>query len=129
MSVTELKNIIKTKVIDGYKLRTNFSSEEFLVEIGNLIIIAKPICTEKEVRYEFLLDTQFLSSKEINYEELKMIKEVIELLELNRKIAISRLKKWTVKEYKEDQKLKEERSKKMLEALKKVFMMNNELPN
>lgn len=129
MSVTELKNIIKTKVIDGYKLKTNFSSEEFFVEIGNLIIIAKPICTEKEVRYEFLLDTQFLSSKEINYEELKMIKEVIELLELHRKTAISRLKRWTVKEYKEEQKLKEEQSEKMLEALKRAFMMNKELPN
>lgn len=129
MSVTELKNIIKTKVLEGYKLKTNFSSEDFFIEIGNLIIIAKPICTETEVRYEFWLDTQFLSSKEIDYKELKMIKEVIELLELHRKTAISRLKKWTVKEYEEDKKLKEEQSKKMLEALKRAFMTKQELPN
>lgn len=129
MSVTELKNIIKTKVLDGYRLKTNFSSEDFFVEVGNLIIIAKPICTKEEVRYEFLLDTQFVSSKEINYKELKMIKEIIEILELHRKIAISRLKKWTVKEYEEEQKLKEEQSERMLEALKRAFMLNNELPN
>lgn len=129
MSVTDLKNIIKTKILEGYKLKTNFSSEDFFIEIGNLIIIAKPICTETEVRYEFLLDTQFLSSKEIKYKELKMIKEVIELLELHRKTAISRLRKWTVKEYQEDKKLKKEQSEKMLEALKRAFMMNKELPN
>jgi len=129
MSVTELKNIIKTKVLEGYRLKTNFSSEGFFIEVGNLIIIAKPICTKKEVRYEFLLDTQFVSSKEINYKELKMIKEIIEILETHRKTAISRLRKWTVQEYEQDKKLKEEQSEKMLEALKKAFMMNKELPN
>jgi len=129
MSVTELKNIIKTKVLEGYRLKTNFSSEGFFIEVGNLIIIAKPICTKKEVRYEFLLDTQFVSSKEINYKELKMIKEIIEILETHRKTAISRLRKWTVQEYEQDKKLKEEQSEKMLEASKKAFMMNKELPN
>ena len=129
MSVTDLKNIIKTKVLEGYRLKTNFSSEGFFIEVGNLIIIAKPICTKKEVRYEFLLDTQFVSSKEINYKELKMIKEIIEILETHRKTAISRLKKWTVKEYEEDKKLKKEQSEKILEELKRAFMINKELPN
>lgn len=73
------------------------------------------------MRYEFILDTQFLSSSEIKYEELSMIKEVIEILEVNRKIAISRLKKWTVEEYEEDRKQKEKRSEEMLEELKKAF--------
>ena len=123
MSVTELKNIIKTKVLEGYRLKTNFSSEDFFIEVGNLIIIAKPICTKEEVRYEFLLDTQFVSSKEIDYKELKMIKEIIEILELHRKTAISKLRKWTVKEYEEDKKLKKEQSEKVLEALKSAFMM------
>lgn len=121
MNVTELKDIIRTKITKGYELKTNFSSPDFLVEIGNLIIIAKPICTKTEVRYEFVLDTQFLSSSEIKYEELSMIKAVIEILEENRKIAVSRLKKWTVEEYEEDRKQKEKRSEEMLEALKKAF--------
>lgn len=37
-----------------------------------MIIIAKPICLEKEVKYEFMLDTQFLSNNEITYEEIVM---------------------------------------------------------
>ena len=68
-----------------------------------------------------MLDTQFLNSSEIKYEELSMIKDVIEILEINRKTAISRLKKWTVEEYEEDIKQKEKRSEEILEALKKAF--------
>jgi len=124
MNVTELKSIIKTRVIEGYELKTNFSSPDFLVQIGNLIIIAKPICLPTEVKYDFVLDTQFLSSSEIKYEELSMIKDVMEILEVNRKVAISRLKKWTVEEYEEDRKQKEKRSEEMLEALKKAFLKN-----
>ena len=121
MNVTELKSIIKTRVIEGYELKTNFSSPDFLVQIENLIIIAKPICLPTEVKYEFVLDTQFLSSGEIKYEELSMIKEVIEILEENRKIAISRLKKWTIEEYEKDRKQKEKSSEEMLEALKRAI--------
>lgn len=121
MNVTELKNIIKTKVTKGYELKTNFSSPDFFIQIGNFIIIAKPICTTTEVKYEFVLDTQFLSSCEIKFEELVMIKDVIEILEINRKTAISRLKKWTVEEYEEDRKQREKRSEEMLEALKKAI--------
>lgn len=80
------------------------------------------VSTEREVRYEFILDIQFLSSKEIQYKELVMIKDVIEILELNRETAISRLKKWTVQEYKEDRRQKEKRSEEMLEALKKSLL-------
>lgn len=89
--------------------------------MGALIIIAKPICLEKEVRYEFMLDTQFLSNKEINYEEILMIKNVIDILNKNKKLALSRLKKWTVEEYIEDKRQKELRSEQMLEALKMAF--------
>ena len=106
MKLRDLKQEIKKNVLEGYELRTNFSSNEFLVEIGNLIIIAKIICTDTEVRYEFALDTQFVSTKEISYEEIVMIKNVIDLLNKNKKLALSRLKKWTVEEYREDERIR-----------------------
>ncbi len=121
MNLTDLKKEIIKNTIEGYKVKTNFSSCDFLVQMGALIIIAKPICLEKEVRYEFMLDTQFLSNKEINYEEILMIKNVIDILNKNKKLALSRLKKWTVEEYIEDKRQKELRSEQMLEALKMAF--------
>lgn len=122
MNLTELKKEIIRNTIEGYKVKTNFSLCDFLVQIGGLIIIAKPICLEKEVRYEFMLDTQFLSNKEITYEELLMIKNIIDLLNKNKKLALSRLKKWTIKEYIEDKRQRELRSQQMLEALKSAFV-------
>lgn len=122
MNLTELKKEIIRNTIEGYKVKTNFSSCDFLVQIGGFIIIAKPICLEKEVRYEFMLDTQFLSNKEITYEELLMIKNIIDLLNKNKKLALSRLKKWTIEEYIEDKRKRELRSQQMLEALKSVFV-------
>ena len=86
-------------------------------------IIAKPICLEKEVKYEFVLDVQFLSSKEITYEEIIMIKNIIDLLYKHKKLATSRLKKWTVEEYLEDKRQREIRSEQMLESLKSVFLI------
>ena len=74
MNLTELKKEIIKNTIEGYKVKTNFRSCDFLVQIGGVIIIAKPICLEKEVRYELMLDTQFLSNKEMTYEEIVMIK-------------------------------------------------------
>lgn len=121
MTLKDLKQEISKNIIEGYKVKTNFSSCEFLVEIGSMIIIAKPICLEKEVKYEFMLDTQFLSSNEITYEEIVMIKNVLDLLNENKKLAISRLKKWTVEEFIEDKRQRELRSEQMLEALKSAF--------
>lgn len=124
MNLRQLKEEISKKAIEGYKVKTNFSSCEFLVEVGNITIIAKTICLEKEVKYEFMLDTQWLSSNEITYEEIVMIKNVIDILNENRKLAISRLKKWTVEEYKEDRRQREEQSEQMLEMLKNAFYNN-----
>ena len=107
-----------------YKVKTNFSSCEFLVEVGNITIIAKPICLEKEVKYEFMLDTQWLSSSEVTYEEIVMIKNVMDILNENKKLAISRLRKWIVEEYKEDKKQREIQSNQMLEMLKNAFYNN-----
>ncbi len=121
MNLRDLKQEISKNTIESYKVKTNFSSCDFLVEIGSMIIIAKPICLEKEVKYEFMLDTQFLSGSEITYEEIVMIKNIIDLLNENKKLAISRLKKWTVEEFIEDKKQRELRSEQMLEALKSAF--------
>ena len=61
-SVKEIKKIIDKLIIPGYHYKTNFSSSEFLVDIeSKFIIIAKPVCTDKDFHYEFVLDTQFLS--------------------------------------------------------------------
>lgn len=122
MKLKDLKQEIIKNTVEGYKVKTNFSSFDFLVEIGSMIIIAKPICLEKEVKYEFMLDTQFLSSNEITYEEILMIKNIIDLLNENKKLAISRLKKWTVEEFIEDRRKAELRSEQMLEAFKRAFL-------
>ena len=123
-NLKELKSMIKNEVLEGYRLKTNFSSDEFFVEIGSMIIIAKSICLADEVKYEFVLDTQFLYSKEITYEEIVMIKKVIDILKKYKKLAISRLKKWTVEEYLEDKKISEKQSEQMLEYLKKALTNN-----
>lgn len=122
MNLTELKKEIIKNAIEGYKVKTNFSSCDFLVQIGGFIIIAKPICLEKEVRYELMLDTQFLSNKEMTYEEIVMIKNIIDLLNQNKKLVLSKLKKWTIEEYIENKRQRELRSQQMLEALKSAFV-------
>ena len=127
MKLRDLKQKITEKALEGYKVKTNFSSCDFLVEIGNITIIAKPICMEKEVKYEFMLDTQWLYSKELNYEEIAMIKEIMEILNKNKVLAISRLRKWTVEEYIEYQNRRERQSEAMLEALKNAFTNNMKL--
>ena len=126
MNLRDLKHKISKKAIEGYKVKTNFSSCEFLVEVGNITIIAKPVCLKKEVKYEFMLDTQWLSSNEVTYEEIVMIKNVMDILNENKKLAISRLKKWTVEEYKQDKKQREIQSNQMLEMLKSAFYNNRD---
>ena len=117
-SVKEIKKIIDKLIIPGYHYKTNFSSSEFLVDIeSKFIIIAKPVCTDKDFHYEFVLDTQFLSLKEITYQELVMIKNIIEVLEENKSFVLKKLKKYTVDEYKEELRLREEESRKILLVL------------
>jgi len=123
-NIKELKALIKNEVLEGYRIKTNFSYDEFFVELGSFIIIAKTICLEKQVKYEFVLDTQFVPNNEITYDEIVMIKNVIDILNRYKKLAISRLKKWTVEEYLEDKRKKEKRSEEMLEALKKALANN-----
>ena len=126
-SVKEIKKIIDKVIIPGYQYKTNFSSSLFLVDIeSKLIIIAKPVCTDKDFYYEFVLDTQFLSEKEITYQELVMIKNIIEVLEENRSFVLKRLKKYTVDEYKEELRLREEQSQKVLDALQNFIFKARE---
>lgn len=126
-SVKEIKKIIDKLIIPGYHYKTNFSSSEFLVDIeSKFIIIAKPVCTDKDFHYEFVLDTQFLSLKEITYQELVMIKNIIEVLEENRSFVLKRLKKYTVDEYKEKLRLREEESRKILLVLDN-YIKNREM--
>lgn len=122
-SVKEIKKIIDKVIIPGYQYKTNFSSSLFLVDIeSKLIIIAKPVCTDKDFHYEFVLDTQFLSEKEITYKELVMIKNIIEVLEGNRSFVLKKLKKYTVNEYKEELRLREEQSNKYFETFKSLII-------
>jgi len=124
MKKAELKSKIKSKVPKNYKITTNFSSPEFLVQVNNLVIAARPICRKTEVKCEIILDTQFISSGEITYEEVTIIKEILELLEENKKTAISRLKKWTVEEYSENQKLRELQSQKLFKNIRRKICLN-----
>lgn len=68
-----------------------------------------------------MLDIQWLSSNEVSYKEIVMIKNIMDILNENKKLAISRLKKSTVEEYKEDKRKREEQSEQMLEMLKNAF--------
>lgn len=126
MTTTELRKIIKSKVPREYNVKVNFTKADFLVEIGNLIIKAKTVCDEVEVKYEFVLDTQFISRNELTYDEIIMTKDVMEVLESNKELAISKLRKWTPEEYNEDIRLKEEQRELMLEALKRAFLKNKD---
>ena len=117
-SVKEIKKLIDKLIIPGYHYKTNFSCPDFLVDVeSKFIIIAKPVCTDKDFHYEFVLDTQFLSLKEITYQELVMIKNIIEVLEENRSFVLKKIKKYTVDEYKEELRLREEESRKILLVL------------
>ena len=119
-SVRDIKKLIDKVLLPGYKYKTNFNCAEFLIDINSrLLIMAKLIEKNHKMIYEFVLDTQFVSDKEISYDELKMVIKIIDILESNRKFVLSRLKKYTVEEYKKEKEERERLSNKMLEALTK----------
>ena len=124
-SVKEIRKLIDEVKLPDYTYRTNFSSTEFLVNFDcGLIIAAKLVKQDNKMVYKFILDTQFLSYAEITYEEINMIKGIIEILEDNRKFVLSRLNKYTVEAWKKEQEEAKIRSEKMLEALKLMFEEN-----
>ena len=120
-TVKEIKKLIDKVMLDGYTYKTNFSSSDFLIDINNcLIIAAKLVKHDNKMVYEFILDTQFLSEKEVTYDELKMINKIIDILEDNRSFVLSRLKKYTVEEYEKEKEYREKQSEMMFESLKKL---------
>lgn len=101
--VRDIKKIIDDIILPGYSYHTNFNSSEFLIDINyRLVIAAKLVKNGDEMEYKFILDTQFLSEPEITYDEIKMISNIIDILEYNKKFVLSRLKKYTVEEYEKE---------------------------
>ncbi|MCI9434143.1 MAG: hypothetical protein HFI86_02545 [Bacilli bacterium] len=124
-NVKSIKQLIDKVMLPNYNYKTSFNSPDFLIDINpQFIIHAKPKCLNDRVVYEFVLDTQFLSNKEISYSELKMINNIINILEDNRKFVLSKFKKYTINEYKEEIRIREERSQLMMESLKKIIIGN-----
>lgn len=122
-SVKEIKELINKVMLPGYSYKTYFSSPDFLVDINyKLVIIAKLIKQDDKMVYEFMLDTQFLSECEITYDELVMCKNIIEILEINKKFVLSKFKKYTVEEYEKEKEERKRQSDIMLEALKEMMM-------
>ena len=122
--VKDLKKIIDKVLLPNYIYKTNFNSSDFLIDINyNIIIKAKLIKKDNKMVYEFVVDTQFMSESEITYDEIVMIKNIIDILEENRKFVLSRLKKYTVEEYEKEEQERKEQSEKALEALKQIITM------
>lgn len=117
-TVKEIKKLIDKVMIKEYTYKTNFSCAEFLVDISNkLIVAARLVKHNNKMEYEFVLDTQFLSEKDITVDELKMINEIINILEDNKKFVISKLKKYTVEEYEREEEYRKKQSEMILKAL------------
>lgn len=120
--VKEIKKLIDDVILPGYTYKTNFNCAEFLIDINfNLIIAAKLIRYDDSVEYQFILDTQFLSNGEVTFDEIKMIGKIIDILEDNKKFVLSRLKKYTVKEYDAEIERRERESKKVMDNLMKLI--------
>lgn len=123
-NVTELKREIKKIIPSDYSVKINFSSPEFLIEYDSNVIMAKEICNDKEVYYDFVLDVQFNSFKYIVYKDIVIVKKIIDLLNQNKELAISRLKKRTVSEYHEALEKFKKNQEKILLSLKYIFYKN-----
>ena len=120
--VKEIKKLIDDVILPGYTYKTNFNCAEFLIDINfNLIIAAKLIRYDDSVEYQFILDTQFLSNGEVTFDEIKMIGKIIDILEDNKKFVLSRLKKYTVKEYDAEIERRERESKQVMDSLMKLI--------
>lgn len=126
-SVKEIRKLIDEVKLQDYTYKTNFSSTEFLINFDcGLIIAAKLTKQEDKMVYKFILDTQFISEKEVTYEEIKMIHHVMDILEDNRKFVISKFKKYTIEEWEREQEEAKIKSEKVLGALKTMFIKNIE---
>lgn len=120
-TVKELKQEIDKVIAPGYTYQINLSWSERLVSINHGVgICTKLVRVDDKMAYEFIVDTQFISAKEITYDEICMCKDIIEILEKNRVFVLKRLKKYTVEEYEQEQlerKQKQESFIKLLDSL------------
>ena len=119
-TVKEIKNLIDKVIIPGYTYKTNFSSPDFLVELGDLVIKANLIQRDDKMVYGFALDIQFRYTYLVNYDEIIMINKIIKILEENRQFVLSKFKKYTVEEYQKEQELRDKRSEEFLNFLDKM---------
>ena len=119
-SVKEIKKLIDKVILPGYTYKTNFSCGEFLIDINSSLIIAAELVKENnQMKYRFVLDTQFLRENIVTHDEIIMIDKIINIFEENRSFVLSKLKKYTVEEYEQEKEYREKQSEKVLEALKK----------
>ena len=73
--------------------------------------------------YEFVLDTEFTRYAKVSFDEIVMVNNIINILEENRMFVLLKLKKYTVEGYEEEEeRLRNERSEKMLEVFKHSIM-------
>lgn len=121
-TVKELKEEIDKIMKHGCTYKTNLSWAEHLIDINHgLGIAAKLVRVEDKMIYEFIVDTQFISSKEITYDEVCMCKDVIEILEKNRNFVLKRLKKYTIEEYEQEQLEFKQRQDNLIKFLDSIF--------
>lgn len=121
-TVKELKEEIDKIMKHGCTYKTNLSWVEHLIDINHgLGIAAKLVRVEDKMIYEFIVDTQFISSKEITYDEVCMCKDVIEILEKNRNFVLKRLKKYTIEEYEQEQLEFKQRQDNLIKFLDSIF--------
>ena len=127
-TVKELKQEIDKVIIPGYTYQTNLSWAERLVSINHgLGIGTKLVRVDNKMVYEFIVDTQFISVKEITYDEICMCQDIIDIFEKNRNFVLKRLKKYTVEEYEQEQLEFEQRQENFIKFLDSLIHNKKEL--
>ena len=124
-TVRELKQEIDKVIVSGNTYQANLSWTERLISINHGVGIgAKLIKKDNKMVYEFIVDTQFVGSKEITYDEICMCKDIIDILEKNRNFVLRRLKKYAVEEYEKEQIEFEKRQEKFIKFLDSLVHEN-----
>lgn len=127
-TVKELKQEIDKVIKPGHTYQTNLSSCDRLISIDHGVGIgAKLVRVEDKMVYEFIVDTQFISTKEITYDEICMCKDIIDIFEKNRSFILKRLKKYTVEEYEQEQLEFEQRQENFIKFLDSLVHNKKEL--
>lgn len=127
-TVKELRQEIDKIIFPGYIYQTNLSWAERLVSINHGVGIgAKLVRVEDKMIYEFIVDTQFVGSKEITYDEICMCKDIIDIFQKNRNFVLRRLKKYTLEEYEQEKFEFKQRQEKFINFLDSLVYNKKEL--